>query len=348
VRLEDDWRPILEGIARAYGWPTDAARLAPKVAALSQAYNTEGVAPDGLLPARLLFSFARDVPKATAAVRELELAGDLTVLDVGAGLGATTYGLARALSGGRLACTWVDTDARAMELGAEIVRARPVEKGTIIELRERRADLPRGTFDLILLGQVLSEVKPEEHLAFVERALDRLADHGSLVIIEPALRERARRLHELRARLLEEGRTIFAPCLHSAACPMLARETDWCHEDLPVDLPDWLVPMARAAGLRWQGLTFAYLIVRKDARSHPGQRGGLRAVSSLIRTKGKSELLVCGEALRGRLTRLDRERDPANAAWDDVQRGDILSVDPPPDPEKPRVSRGSKVIRKVH
>ena len=29
---------------------------------------------------------------------------------------------------------------------------------------------------------------------------------------------------------------------------MLAREGDWCHEDLPVDLPPWLVPVARADG----------------------------------------------------------------------------------------------------
>jgi 2-polyprenyl-3-methyl-5-hydroxy-6-metoxy-1,4-benzoquinol methylase len=333
---------VLEAIAKKHGWPTDVARLAPKVAALSQAYNTRGTSTGEHLAARLLFSFTRDVPKATAAVRELGLSGDLSLLDVGAGLGASTYGVARATSG-KIAATWVDTDARAMELGAEIVRAQPLN----IELRERRSDLPRGTFDLVLLGQVLSEIPPEEHDAFVDRALERVKEDGSLVIIEPALRERARRLHELRARLIGLGdkrRTIFAPCLHHQACPMLVKETDWCHEDLPIDLPDWLVPVARAAGLRWQGLTFAYLIVRKDGRRLGGQ---LRAVSSLIKTKGKSEVFVCGEAVRGRLMRLDREKSPANEAWADLERGDILSVDPPPDPDKPRVAAASRVIRNL-
>src|SRR3712207_8562489 len=66
--------------------------------------------------------------------------------------------------------------------------------------------------------------------------------------------------------------TVFAPCLHAASCPMLAIETEWCHEDLAVDLPPWTVPLARAAGLRWQGLTFSYLVLRKDGRDRKSTR----------------------------------------------------------------------------
>ena len=47
---------------------------------------------------------------------------------------------------------------------------------------------------------------------------------------------------------------------------MLATEGDWCHEDLPIDLPPWVAPLARAAGLRWQRLTFSYLALRRDGR----------------------------------------------------------------------------------
>src|SRR5450631_2488677 len=106
--LEDDWRDTLDAVAGARGWPTsrDVARLAAHVAALSAAYNDVSRASAAVKDAgaaRLGFSFARDVPKGAAAVRELVATGALhggpalSVLDIGAGLGATTWGVVRAL-----------------------------------------------------------------------------------------------------------------------------------------------------------------------------------------------------------------------------------------------------------
>src|SRR6202034_2380912 len=133
--LEDDWRDALDGVARARGWPTsrDVAALAARVPALSEAYNDPERARAAVRdagPARLGFSFPRDVPKAAAAVRELLATGavpradSLRVLDVGAGLGATTWGVARALEAAGidadLDVTWVDADAPALELAAAI------------------------------------------------------------------------------------------------------------------------------------------------------------------------------------------------------------------------------------
>src|SRR5580704_397844 len=106
--LEDDWRDTIDAIARSRSWPTswDVAELAGRVAELSAAYNDPARARASMRDAgsaRLGFSFARDVPKGAAAVRELVATGalpldrTLRVLDLGAGLGATTWGLARAL-----------------------------------------------------------------------------------------------------------------------------------------------------------------------------------------------------------------------------------------------------------
>src|SRR5262249_20604063 len=106
----------------------------------------------------------------------------------------------------------------------------------------------------------------------------------------------------------------------------------WCHEDLPVDLPPALAPIARAAGLRWQGLTFSYLVLRKDGKT---LGAGWRVVSDPIVTKGKRELFLCGKvspdvpAERLRVQRLDRHTSPANAAFGELVRGDCVSVAPP-------------------
>ena len=389
--LEDDWRDALDGVARSRGWPTsrDVARLAARVVELSAAYNDPGRARAAMREAgaaRLGFSFARDVPKGAAAVRELVAVGalpadrPLRVLDLGAGLGATTWGLARALAAAgfkeAIEATWVDSDAEALSLGMDIVRARGSREGAIaLQVRTRTVhagaplSAPAGRFDVILVGQVLSEldvaspdeIRRQRHAAqlrsLLEEGTERMGDGGVVVVIEPALRDRARHLHRVRDDLASSGATIFAPCLHAAPCPALVRDADWCHEDLAVDLPEWLVPVARAAGLRREGLTFSYVVLRRggrrlvDAVVAPPGAARLRVVSGPIRTKGKLEVFACGEfagpgglvASRARLMRLDRDEAPANSTWDRLARGDVLVVAPAPELERPRITSGGLV-----
>jgi SAM-dependent methyltransferase len=386
--LEEDWRDTLDAVARARGWAAsgDVTRLAAHVAALSEAYNDPARASAAVKDAgaaRLGFSFARDVPKGAAAVRELVATGVLragatmSVLDIGAGFGATTWGVVRALEAaggtGIADVTWIDSDARALEVAAAIARGREGRGAIAVRgktLHRAAAalgafdDLPR--FDLVLAGQVLSELdvgapddaRVERHAKLLAAWLDRRVEaHGSLVVVEPALRDRSRHLHRVRDALVASGATVFAPCLHAAPCPALARETDWCHEDLEVDLPPWLVPVARAAGLRREGLTFSYLVLRKDGATLassfaiPASATRLRVVSGAIPTKGKLEAFLCGEldrdgariVARARTMRLDRDGSPANAAWDTLARGDVLTVDPAPTVDRPRIGRATGV-----
>jgi SAM-dependent methyltransferase len=250
---------------------------------------------------------------------------------------------------------WVDGDGAAMDLGrAVIARAKDVdERAARIAVRAERADAVRGLsrqkgpFDVIVCGQVLSEMHRDEaadarvaaHAAFLADAAKKLAPDGSLVVIEPALRERARHLHAVREALVAQQPElgIFAPCLHRASCPMLATPGDWCHEDLPVDLPAFLVPLAKAAGLRWQGLTFSYLVLRRDGLTLRAASGApLRLTSSRIVTKGKIETFVCGElggaAGAKKLSRLDRDESEANAPFGELERGDLVRLEPEPGP----------------
>jgi ribosomal protein RSM22 (predicted rRNA methylase) len=388
--LEEDWRASIDRVARAHKWPTSAepAQLGALVRALSDAYNAPNALPLGravaasgpALAARLGFSFARDVPKAAAAVRELvagrqiNLAGApprLRVLDIGAGLGATTWGVARALSAAGLPAalqvTWTDEDVLALDVASQLARERDHRDGEVtleIHVERKRASpelAGRDPWDLILLGQVLSELDPgiepepraARHAQLLGSLVSKLAPGGALVIVEPALRERTRHLHAVRDAVLAAGAaSVFAPCLHTASCPALEVAGEWCHEDVSVDLPPWLEPVARAAGLRWQGLTFSYLVLRRTGErtlsrllgDAPGARA--RIISGPLVTKGKREHFVCGEeAVRARVSRLDRDADESNGLWSSLERGDLIAIHPRPDPKKNRIARGAEVIR---
>ena len=377
--LEDAFQDVVDAVLRKRGSPTtrEVAKLAPRVSELSKAYNA-GLAGDGArvkvpLDARIAFSFARDVPKGAGAVRELVRTGALAatgdatlrIVDLGAGLGAMTWGIARALaakakaSGAaprRIEALLVDEDEGALgaaaTLAAEAV-ARLGDAAPPLTIRTRVQRLAAGMelpdADLVMLGQVLSELdvatepaaRARRHAALVTDLLGRVvAPDGALVIVEPALRERTRHLHAVRDLLVGTGTTVFAPCLHERSCPMLATEGEWCHEDLPLDLPAWVVPLARAAGLRWQRVTFAYLVLRRDARrlfddaaTAPVPRVHLRVVSELMRTKGKAEIFACtAEGARVRMRRLDRDAAEeghgakATAAWGSLGRGDVVTI----------------------
>lgn len=348
--LDDAWLDVIEEVARATGLALAPGKLADEVRALSEAYNTgdfEKSRARGALSARLLFSFARDVPKMENAARELADAGllklPMRVLDVGAGLGASTWGLARLLAKrglrGALDVAMVDDDEAALQIARAIVRAHPREG----DVEVRVVPETRGPYDVILVGQSLGEIDPDEtkQVAFLSKLLERLDPRGSLIVVEPALRDRTRRLHRVRDALASTGVTIFAPCLHQGPCPMLANESDWCHEDVAVDLPPRVASVARAAGLRWQGLTFSYLVLRRD--DHTLLRSidapvALRVVSAPIDTKGKRELFLCGEGQIRRVARLDRDEKP-RTAWSEAVRGDVLSLSRPLEVGEKRATR---------
>jgi hypothetical protein len=130
---------------------------------------------------------------------------------------------------------------------------------------------------------------------------------------------------------------------------------------LAIDLPAWLVPVARAAGLRYQGLTFSYLVLRKDgvsleaalaAQQKPDARH-LRVVSDPIVSKGKRELFLCGRfqggVARARVMRLDRDASPSTCGWDEARRGDVLLVEPAVEVSRGagRLSSGASAARIV-
>jgi ribosomal protein RSM22 (predicted rRNA methylase) len=367
--LEDEWQSVLDEVLRPLS-TKDVGRLAPRLEALSHAYNAglaEGRRTKLPIEARIAFSFPRDVPKGAAAVRELVASRvlavpegrPLRVLDLGAGLGAMTWGIARALASigksGRIEALLVDEDPEVLAKAAAIARAarervKPIE----IAIETRAASVDRfaaaRAYDVVVLGQVLSEIEPGEpaerrialHAALVRRVLDEMvAPDGALVIVEPALRDRTRVLHAVRDLVLADaGVSVFAPCLHRQACPVLAVDGEWCHEDLEVDLPAWVVPLARAAGLRYQGLTFSYLVLRKDGQTM--RSAGFRVVSNLLRSKGKAELVICGaDGVRRKIRRLDRDAGKGPDPFLALRRGDVATVSEIDD--RGRVQAGAQV-----
>ncbi len=190
-------------------------------------------------------------------------------------------------------------------------------------------------YDLIILANCLNEVcsaaadPPAERAALVVALMATLKPQGTLMLIEPALRETARDLHRMRDLLLrQQVGTVYSPCLHELACPALVRQDDWCHEERPWAPPAIVQAIDHEVGFIKDALKFSYLLLRKDGRTIVQRQPDVfRVVSELREFKGEKRAWLCNETGRPEVGRLDRLASPSNAALEAWHRGAIVQIE---------------------
>ena len=292
--------------------------------------------------ATLREEYARDIaPRTRAALGKIlveiypETGGPprpSRVVDLGTGTGAAVEAV-RAHFGG-------DVERGAVERGAmEIVGVDRVAAPGVVTA-DLAVDLPaqlaqltvHGRFELIVAAHLLGEL-------YVGRPLDERVDAraqrvlawadgllmpgGTIIIVEPALRETSRELLAVRDQLLAlSDLEVVAPCFWTGACPALANPRDWCHDAVA----DGAHGGDGAAGNR--RVDFSYLVLRDRWKRIPGQLR-YRVVSDPLPEKGRLKLYACGPTGRDPFIRLDRHESPANAAFADLVRGDIARISNP-------------------
>jgi hypothetical protein len=230
-------------------------------------------------------------------------------LDLGAGTGAVGAAL-RAHFQGEL--DLVEVDRIAASAGTRIADITNVPG--LAHLAGVRAP-----FDLVVSAHVLNELYvdqgPSERLprlaALVKNWCEHLlGDGGTLILIEPALRETSRALLGVRDHLLAAGLHVVAPCFYTGPCPALLRQRDWCHDSAPSGA---------------ERVDFSYLVVRMSGE--PTIESTLfRIVSDPLPEKGRLRLFGCGASGRRPIVRLDRHATTANADLDQLARGDVVRI----------------------
>ncbi len=267
----------------------------------------------------------------------------LRVLDLGCGPGTAMLGVMEFFAARKkrphLALTAVDHVAENLKMAEELFTTFKSMSNLDVSLKTVRSDieqiqyLQETIFNLIIFSNVLNEMFIHDADRIVKRTnlvtqyLNRfLADDGSCIIIEPALRETSRELLAVREGLLKQGFQIYSPCLCHAQCAALANPKDWCHEDMAWDPTDTIQELDNLTGLRKDSLKFSYLIMRKDSQSLAGMYGvnAFRVVSEPLVSKGKREFYICGEAGRRLITRLDKDLVARNKPFGSLQRGDVV------------------------
>lgn len=140
-------------------------------------------------------------------------------------------------------------------------------------------------------------------------------DH--LLIVEPSTQTRARKLMELRAKLMAEGYSVLAPCTHELACPLLTHSNrDWCHQRChwEADVPSYWEGLESHLPMKNRTLTYSYLLVsRKEVTesTHLTQSKYLgRVIGDTLPERGKVRQMICRNEKREFLSWLTRHGEP--------------------------------------
>jgi len=295
-----------------------------------------------LLGAYLLFYWPVSYLQARGVLSELPRR-PRTVLDLGSGPGPLAFA---ALDAGAAEVTACDRAKGALSAARELARLAHLA-GTPLSTREWNptqgrplAEVTGGKApDLILMGHVLNELwksptidgepaQDEKRAALLERALAALAPGGSLVVIEPALRDTSRALLRVRDLLVARGAAVRAPCLFRGACPALVKESDWCHAERPIDPPPLVAQIGKAAGLRKEAVKMSYLVLAAPGEpwAEPPPGRVFRVVSEPLAGKGRRRYMACGPDGRLGLALQKKHVGEANRAFERLLRGDVIEV----------------------
>lgn len=361
-RLNATVSPLVLQVIEQSGFTNGVSvhRLAQAVAGLSRLFTKEREAiskaylEDPVLAAAYLSYFLPvNLSKIQVLLDEMPVAEDdrqLSVLDLGSGPGTGALAVLdwwrRRRSAAVLSVVALDTVPAVLRQAGLLWNGYCHAAGiTAASFRTCEGDLERrawleqvregAPFDLVIAANCLNEMYSGAKDPIGARAdlvaelLALLAPHGTMMIVEPALRDTSRAMLQVRDRLIQEKRcTVYSPCLHENSCPALIKPDDWCHEERRWEAPKSIQQMDKEVGFIKDALKFSYLLLRKDGKTITGRRPDVyRVVSELRMMKGEKRAWLCNEQGKQEVGRQDRLVSAQNEAFDQWHRGAIVQIE---------------------
>ena len=234
----------------------------------------------------------------------------------------------------KLGCSEViamDQNLEALRLGANIC-GRQGYPLTIRKANFLTDKLPSGEkFDLITIGHALDELFPDNQKkqeVFIQKLLDRLTPSGYLVVLESSLREKNRRILQLRESLVEQGIPVQAPCVWQGKCPALEGNFP-CFAQREYEKPYVIRELQRAMQVNLGSLKVSYLILRSPEAGWPELPDGdhYRVVSPPFEKPEGKQFYLCGTPGKKKLCSRLPSLPKAARAFQYLKRGELISIE---------------------
>jgi ribosomal protein RSM22 (predicted rRNA methylase) len=192
-------------------------------------------------------------------------------LDIGSGPG-TIWWAAQAVWNISPIVTAIEREEKFIELGKSLGSKVTWIQSNALSFKNF------DTHDWVFFGYSLGEL-PEKELPSLLSKSWKAARKG-VVIVEPGTPRGYQRMLFARAKLIESGGFVLAPCPHANTCPIQA--PDWCHFCVRLER-SYLHKHAKQAVLPFEDEKFTYIIITKEKHSlnpcsriirHPSHHSG--------------------------------------------------------------------------
>jgi len=265
----------------------------------------------------------------------------IRILDLGSGPGPCSLAAADYLRADnysvQIEITACDRSELALKSARQLAEASGYEMKTTPNWDASATGIPDGSFELIIMGHLINELwkdqqdRLERRLAFLESAFSRLAPHGAVLVLEPALMGTGRELLDLRDRLAASGKSILAPCVRNGPCPALQTPGHTCHSDFAWPLPEVVRELGARAGLDKELVkTTAFVMSNRNDQTGGGleEDNTWRVVSEPILNKaGRTRYLLCGEQGRIPFSAKQGTGFPAEKVFFSLRRSDLIFLE---------------------
>ena len=323
------WSDLLEEEMNLSSLP--ARRLAKKVAELSDMLVgkerlTRYFNDAELLQAYATFFFPQTFARTYFVVREMlelsdfkERVKKVKVLDLGAGMGASSFAVWEALKPffPSVEIEAVDLAEKVLRTLMELAEARGM-KGVKVIQKDMRKIKGEG-YNLVVASASLSELTSGIG-GVVKTVFSKLASPGAFIVIEPAWKKGFDLIRRI-SRILRQSPLL--PCLLSQKCSLEKRE-DWCFVSLDLELPLFTYRVNQLLRHNLNYVKFTYGVFVKGLNL---KVKGARVISPLKKQKGKSLVRVCNEGEVFWLERLDKDSSPLNQQFEEVGCCDIVEFE---------------------
>ena len=268
-------------------------RLAEAVLRLSDHYTQNPLAATPWAApwaqaASLVYYFPLNLARCSAVATEAKRLGFFEglegLVDFGSGTGSAIHAFTDIR--GFKALDAIDVSKEALELAKQL---KPSSTHRLIATTLEKTSMPKALGDLSRTLLVASYSLTE-----LTSLPGWWREAEALAIIEPSTQEDSRKLMGIRKDLIETGHSIWGPCTHQGACPLLEMSArDFCHDRIHWQAPAWFLEMEKHLPMKNRTLTFSYLLARKT-KAAPKALGGLaRLTGDTLEEKGKHRQSVC-------------------------------------------------------
>lgn len=252
-----------------------------------------------------------------------DLPESISVLDFGCGPGTVGLALLSGLSKSfSLTCVEQSKPMQSVArrlLSGFAAEAHPLKLSIMDGLPQEVGE----RFDLVVAANALAELSDETAEDMVVRLVERVAENGYLLVIEPGQLPHTRRLMSLRDSVLLNHVEMVPqfPCTHRDLCPMLGSSvTDWCHGTL-----DWTQPRLHAQldsllSFNKHRIKYSAFLFRRGGVL----KQGARLVTEPKKTRLGVETTLCAKGLYGLVRIRKGERSDGNRALEKASVYDRL------------------------